>query len=1041
MKLSDVAIDRPVFTSMVAIAFMVLGGLAVLRLGLDLFPNVSIPIVSIVVPYPGAGPEEVESQVTRPIEEAVSGINDVDKVRSFSRDSVSLVIVQFKLSVNAQQASSDVRDRMAVIRGGFPRDVHDPMISRFDPRAKPILTYAVSSPRSSIEVRQLVGDVVRPALERIEGVGSISIMGGDQREIQVEVNRAQLEATHFSIAQVAQVIGAESFDVPGGRITTGTREVGLKAAGRFRTPDDVGEIVLASFPNGSQIRVCDVARIVDGAKEARTLTRVNGVPSVTFEVQKQATANTVAVADKVGASLKKLSGQLPPDVRVSNVLDGSRFIRSNYAELREALILGAFFAVLVIFVFMLDWRSTLISAVALPTSVIASFFVMWQLGFSLNLFSMMALSLAIGLLIDDSVIVRENIFRHMERGEDPVTAARKGTSEIALAVMATTFTIVAVFGPIAFTGGMVGLMFKEFGLTVAAAVLVSLLVSLTLDPMLSARIVQRIPADYRERMRRHRFYGPAVRAYDTLDELYRRALVWALSHRKTVVVVALALFVASLSLIGVMGQEFFDRGDQGDFTVNIELPAGTSLAETDRVTQQVEGVVHEIPEIVVVATTVGPSEEVNKATLRVQAKPRDQRARALSAIMEALRPRLADIPGLAYNMREADPMGEQSEMEEAPVTLRVRGPDYAELARLAQEAFKRVQGTRGVRDPVMSYKPGMIEKRLVIDRTRSGDLGVPFATAAMTLRTAVEGEPVAKYRDGEHDIDVRVRLRPEDRSDLERILALTVLSSRGSLAYLREVTRITESAMPATIERFNRERHITINANIVGRPLGDVIEELRPELQRSAPSPAYSFQFAGEAEMMGETFANMGLALALAIIFIYLVLASQFESLIHPFTIMLSLPLAIVGALVSLFVLGLSLDITAMIGIVLLMGLVTKNAILLVDYTNQLRARGKGIIDALLDAGPTRLRPILMTSAAMVLGMLPAAVGGGEGQEFRMPMAVSVIGGVITSTFLTLLVVPVVYVWVDRLTVRSRRALQHGESSGEKEELRRAQGQ
>jgi len=639
--------------------------------------------------------------------------------------------------------------------------------------------------------------------------------------------------------------------------------------------------------------------------------------------------------------------------------------------------------------------------------------------------TMLALSLSIGLLIDDSVVVRENIFRHMERGDDPVTAARKGTSEIALAVMATTFTIVAVFAPIAFTGGVAGLMLKEFGLTVAAAVLVSLVVSLTLDPMLSARIVQRIPADYHERRRRHRLFGPLVRAYDALDEMYRRMLVWALGHRKTVVFAALAVFLASLSLTRFMGIEFVDFGDQGAFTVNVELPAGTSLGETDRITRQVEAIVRKEPGVLTVATTVGLAEEVNKASIRVETVPRDERSRSVGDMMESLRQRLVEIPGLIYNMRVADPLGlAANQFMEAPITLRLRGPDYVELARVAEEAFDLVRKTPGVRDATLSFKPGMREKELIVDRARAGDRGVSFALAAMTLRTGLTGEPVARFRDGKHDVDVRVQLRPEDRASLSSILELTVPSNRGGLVLLRDLVHVAETVMPATIERSNRERHITITANLAGRTLGDVLEELQPKLGRIGRVQGYTFEFEGEAELMEETFTNLGLALALGILFIYFVLGSQFESLIHPFTIMLSLPLAVVGGLLFLFLFGFNLCATAMIGGILLMGLVTKNAILLVDCTNQLRDGGKGIIEALLEAGPTRLRPILMTSAAMVLGMLPSAIGRGEGMEFRRPMAVAVVGGVITSTFLTLIVVPIVYVWLDRFTLRARREAQ-----------------
>jgi hydrophobe/amphiphile efflux-1 (HAE1) family protein len=1023
MKMTDVSIDRPVFATMMGMGALVLGGLALLRLGVDLFPDVSFPIVTVVTPYPGASPVQVETQVSRRIEEVVSSINGLDEVRSYSREGVSTVIATFKLDADIRQSASDVRDRVATIRGTLPRDVRDPIVSRVDPTAQAVVTYALRTNRGSLATRRFAEDVVQPALERVPGVGSIAVAGGEVREIRVEVDRAKLEGVSLSIAQVAQAIGGESFDVPGGRLTVGAREMSLQAEGRFHSPEEVGEVVLAAQPDGTQVRVRDVGRVVDGVSEARSLTRVDGVPSVTLEVQKQAGTNTVEVVDSVDAAVAKLGARLPPDVRIVKVIDAARFIRNNIVQLREALILGAVFAVAVIFLFMLDWRSTFISAIALPTSVVFTFFVMWQLGFTLNILSMLGLQLSVGLLIDDSVVVRENIFRHMERGEDPVTAARMGTREIALAVMATTFTVVAVFGPVAFTGGLVGRMFKQFGLTVAAAVLVSLVVSFTLDPMLSARIVQQIPHDYHERMRRHRFYGPIVRTYDALDAVYRRVLAWALGHGKTVFVGAVVLFVGSCSLTPLMGQEFFGRGDQGDFALNLEMGAGTSLAEMDRVTKEVESIVRRIPEVVTIATTVGPGEEVNKTSIRVKATPKAERERSLRDIMEELRPKLAAIPGLSFNMREAGLGGSaENAVAQAPIVLYVRGSDYGALGRLAQKAYDVVRSTHGVRDAAISHRPGLPERRLVLDRTRAGDLGVPFAAAAATLRTAFEGDPAAKFRDGEHDVDVRVRLRPEDRAGLEDVRALTVPSRSGSLVALREIVNEEAASTPATIERLDRERQITITANVVGRSLGEILEELGPKLDTMERPAGYTFRFSGEAERMQETFTNMGLALALAIVFIYLVLASQFESFLHPFTIMFSLPLAVVGALLSLFIFDFPIGMPAMIGIILLMGLVTKNAILLVDYANQLRARGKDIIEALLEAGPTRLRPILMTSAAMVLGMLPTAVGRGEGSEFRAPMSTAVIGGVITSTLLTLVVVPVVYVWVDRFTLRGRRA-------------------
>lgn len=1017
MKITDVAIDRPVFTTMMAVAVLVLGFLALTRLGVDLFPNISFPIVTVVTPYPGAGPREVESQVTKPLEDAVSSINGVDEVRSFSRDSISTLIITFKLEADVRQAVGDVRDRIGLIRGTLPNDIRDPIISRVDPTAMPVATFAVSSNRGSAATREFVDDQIRPLLERVEGVGSIDIVGGVETELRVEVDRQKLEGTGITLGQLGQIIGSEGIDVPAGRLTVGSREMSVKAAGRYASPSDLGEVVLLGLPSGAQVKVKDVATISVAPKLTRTISRVNDIESVTFDVQKQAGTNTVAVVDDVEKAISRLKMKLPADIKIEKIIDMSTFIRTNINHLKEELIIGGLLAVLVIFIFMLDWRSTLISALALPTSVIASFFVMWQLGFTLNIMTMMALTLSIGMLIDDSVVVRENIFRHLEHGENPVTAARKGTDEIALAVLATTFTIVAVFVPVAFTGGLIGQMFRQFGLTVAAAVIVSLIVSFTLDPMLSARIAQEIPHDYHERMRSHRYFGFFVRFYESMDRFYRDLLVWTLAHKGLVIAGAILIFVASLALGPLMGKEFFGRGDQGDFTVNIELPPGTALQETDRVTKQVEAILRGVNEVRTIASTIGPDEDVSKAAIRVKATPKTERSRSLAAIMEELRPKLAAVPGLNYNMREAGLGGSaESTVVQAPIVLYISGSDYDQLAVYALQAMDIVRSTYGTRDLAISYRPGMPEQNLVIDRSRAGDHGVSFAAAAMTLRAGLDGQVVGKYRDGEKDRDVRVQLQASDRENLNNILNISVASRSGKGVPLRDIVTVREESAPSTIERLDRRRQITITANVAGRSLGEVLGAIEAKLAQQTWPPGYAFRFGGEAERMQETFSNLGLAMGLAIIFIYIVLASQFESFLHPFTIMLALPLAIVGALSLLFLSNMPIGMPAMIGMILLMGLVTKNSILLVDYTNQLRRKGHSVTEALLEAGPTRLRPILMTSAAIVLGMLPAALGRGEGSELRAPMSMAVIGGVITSTLLTLIVVPAVYVLVDRLS-------------------------
>lgn len=1016
MKIAHVAIDRPVFTTMVALAFVTMGFLALFRLGVDLFPEVSFPVVAISTVYPGASPGEIEQQVTRPIEEALSTINGVDTIRSYSRESVSVVVVLFKLEVDSQAAASDVRDKIQSIKSLLPNDADDPKISKMDPSAQPIMTYSVQSDRSAIETRRVVDDVIKPALETVEGVGSVDIRGGAEREIQVDLDRSKLQSVGLTINAVVQAISAESFDLPGGRITQGGKELSIKAAGRFQTPDEVARTVLLARPDGTQIKVADVGTVHDSFKEVRELARVDGKEAVTFTVMKQSGGNTVSTSEKVEQTLAKLQERLPKGVEVKLIAEQARFIHNNIHRLREHLIVGGLLAILVIFFFMLDVRSTLISAVALPLSVITTFFVMWRLGFTLNMISMLALTLSIGLLIDDSVVVRENIFRHLERGDDPLTAARKGVSEIALAVFATTMTIVAVFMPIAFMGGLIGRFFRQFGLTVTAAVLVSLVVSFTLDPMLSARIAQKVDPNRHEKMKTHWFYGPPTRWFESLDHGYRAVLVWALDHRKSVMAMATFIFLASLGLPAFMGKEFFKRGDQGKFEAVFELQPGTSLEETGKVARDAEKILSKIPECPSVFTRVGLDRDASKFALMALCSPVTARVRGIDEIMATAREDLARIPGAKVNLRIPDLANNGVP---APFTLLISGPEFDELQRIAGKAYDLVRTTPGAVDVGISVRPGAPEQRFVVDRTRAADRGVPFAVAAQALRAAVEGEVVATMPDRGDDIDVRVRLQSADRASLDDLRKIAVMSRTGQMIQLDELARIEEVPSASVIERNNRQRSITITANLHNVSLGELVDTVNPQLD-AMMKPGYVYKYEGDAQNMKDTFVNMLIALALSVLFIYFVLASQFESFVHPFTIMLALPLAVIGALAGLFLAGVSLGMPAMIGIILLMGLVTKNGILLVDYTNQLRDQGYGAVDALLKAGPTRLRPILMTSAAIVLGELPTALSNAEGSEFNKPMAIGVIGGVITSTLLTLVVVPVAYTWIDKLTLRKR---------------------
>lgn len=1022
MKMTDVSIKRPVFITMVATGLLILGLLSLGRLGLDLFPNTSFGFVVVNTVYPGAAPTEVEQRVTDKIEEAVSSINGVDKVQSTSRYSFSQLFIQFELDVDERQAADEVAEKVNAIRATLPPDIEDPAVLRLDPTAIPIMTFAVRSQLDPTALRDYVDDVVRPAVQKVDGVASVVIKGASDREVHIEVDREKMERYGLTLAMVAQRVGGEVLDVPSGRIELGAREESVKTAGRPRSVEELQATIVMPLPGGSAVLLSDIATVSLGLEENRTLSRVNGEPAVTFDIQKQGGANTVEVSkevDKALAQLKPVDG-----IVIEKIIDASDFIKINVSHLWEHLIVGGLMAVLVIFLFMLDWRSTLISSIALPVSIITTFFFMWQLGFTLNIMSMLGLTLAVGILIDDSVVVRENIFRHLEMGKDPKTAASEGTKEIALAVLATTFTILAVFVPVAFTGGMVGKFFKEFGLTVAISVVVSMLVSFTLDPMLSTKITQKIEEDHHEKMKKKFFIGHLLRFYEGMDKAYVGALKWVQRHRVLTVSAAVFAMVGSCGLAGMMGQDFAPRGDRGEFTVAVELPAGSSLEKSTEVAKKIEDTLKAHPHFKQVATTVGPNEEVEKIQMRVTMTKRHLRAEPLGEILEWLRGELQQIPGIEFYMREAG-LGDGS-LDEAPVTIFVTGPELEELGKVAGMLLQETRKTSGVRDATMTYRPGAIESRVHLDRAKAADRGVANQEVAMTLRYALEGVEVGKMIRGEEDIPVRLKLRSEDRQNLDALMQLKVSSMSAGpngpkLVPLEQVTSIEPATSPSAVKRLDRGRQVTITANLYKRTLGEVMPELTEKFAKLTLPEGYSFRFGGEAERLQETNENMGLAFLLGILFIYLVLASQFESFIHPLTIMVALPLAFIGANIGLFITNQDGSLSTMIGMILLMGLVTKNSILLIDYANQLRDQGMTIHEALLTAGPTRLRPILMTSAAIILGMLPAAIGTGEGSEFYAPMSIAVIGGVITSTLLTLVVVPVFYVWFDRLTIRGRK--------------------
>ncbi len=1016
MNLSAVAIRRPVFTVMMAVALLVLGWVGFRNLGTDLFPDVSFPVAVVTIPYPGASPTEVETLVTKHVEEAVVGLNQIDRVRSFSREGVSQTMVIFKLGKDISEGATEVREKVAGIRWKLPQEIKEPTINRFDVSAAPILTYTLSHKESLSAARKYAEDVVKPALEQVEGVAVVEVKGGATREVRVELERAKIDALRLDPGAIVMRLRAANLNVPAGHYDEGAKEVSVRTIGDFANVEQIRDTIVATAADGSVVRLRDVARVEDGFADKTVLVRSNGTETVSFDVIKQSGTNTIAVSDAVKEKLASLQKTFPPEIAVAEIVDQSRFIRENVHEVEIAIVFGGAMAILIILIFMLDLRSTLISAVALPTSVIGTFFFMYVLGYTLNMMTLLGLSLAIGLLIDDAVVVRENIFKHLERGKSPAQAALDGTKEIALSVLATTLTIVAVFLPVAFVKGMVGQFFREFGITISVAVMLSLVVAFTLDPMLSARFSHAIDHSAPQNDKWMWLKRPFLWFFEGMENVYRGMLEWAVGHKLIVGLLAIGSLFFMGFIAGLTGSEFVASEDRGQFVTEVELPAGTSLEETSRLSKAAEAEFMKNKEV----KTIFASIEANKAKWRVITSTKDERPQLpIQALKDEARAIASKLPGAIVTL--ADPAFVEGAATEAPIMIDVRGGTYEDIYPKAKELGRILEKTPGVRDVQIKYTPGRPELKVEIDRQKAADLGVGVAQIAMALRTAMDGEESGKLRvpatstSKSDEVPIKVRYAKGDRESEAALASMTLATPKGPVK-LADVARFTRGEGPQVIEREDRARQIQVWATPHGRPLGEIVPEIQPQIAAMELPPGASIAYDGQIRMMNETNSNMGLALLLGVVFIYIVLASQFESFIHPLTIMLTLPLAFVGAILALFMSGNTLAMGAMIGIILLMGLVTKNAILLIDRAIvRVREHGETPLQAILEAGPERLRPILMTSAAMVLGMLPTAIARGEGSEFRAPMAIAVIGGVISSTLLSLLVVPVFYVAIENL--------------------------
>ncbi|GEL74278.1 efflux RND transporter permease subunit [Myxococcus virescens] len=1018
MLLSDVSIRRPVFTAMLSLCLVVLGLMGLGRLGTDLYPDVSFPVVVINTVYKGAGPGEIETQVVKPIEDAVAGISGVDKIHSYSRENVGIVVVQFKMTAPLDRAVQDVRDKVAGIVSRLPQDADAPVIGRVDLGATPILTYAVSAELPSQELRRLIDDRVKPALAQLEGAAEVRVTGGDTREVQIDIDLDKARAAGVSPLGIAQRVASENLDLPAGRLQLGASEMTVRSLGQFQNVDEIRDLPVARSATGAQVRLGEIASVTDGVAERRTLARLNGQDAVILEIVKQPGSNTVAVSEAVRQVMAQMGAVVGHGFQATLLINQSDIIQENAHEVWVALIFGGAMAVLIILIFLLDVRGTFISALALPTSVLGTFFVMYVLDYTLNQMTLLGLSLAIGLLIDDAVVVREAITHRLEKGEDPVSAASNGTQDVGLAVLATTLSLVAVFVPVAFMPGIVGQFFRQFGITISVAVLISLFISFTLDPMMSARLAKRrVPGEVRQ----ENAVAAALRRFlDGTERVYESILRWVLGHKWTTMGLTLVLLVVSFGGASRLGMEFMPAEDRSQFFVDLTLPDSASIRETEARTADAEALLRQLPEVTDVYSIVGKDGDVNKSRMRVLTVGKDARTKGIQVLKEDARALLE--PGLVgTRVNLSDPPILEGMGDYYPIMVRITGPDLDRVNEEAERVAGILRELPGTADVRVESNPPKPEMQVLIDRARASDVDLHAGALATQLRLAIGGDVVAKLREGITETDIRVRLSEKDRATPERVRQLEVYTPSG-LRPLTDVARVEMKNGPSLIEHENRERQIAVYSQLgPGAALGDIARELKARVAAQPLPPGYALIYDGQMKNLDEQNDAFGAAFGLAFVFIYMVLASQFESYKHPLTIMVSLPLALVGALLGLVVTGFHLSMGAMIGIILLMGLVTKNAILLIDGALQNLREGDTVDEALLKAGPRRLRPILMTSAAMAIAMVPTAVGTGTGSEFRAPMAISVIGGVITSTFLTLLVVPVVFAGMERLGFKRRR--------------------
>ena len=1016
MKLVDLCIRRPVFATMLIAFLVALGVFSYRKLAVDLFPNIDFPIVTVTTTLKGASVEEMESGVTKPIEEAVNTIEGIDELRSVTKEGLSNVIVMFVLERNREAAAQDVRDKVAAITSQLPEGTDAPIVDKFDVESSPIISIAVAGKRNLREVTEIARKQVKEDLETLRGVGSVTLLGGLERAINVSVDTDKLAAYNISIQQVKAALRAQNLEIPSGHVDQGPKELVLRTMGRLDRVEDFKQLIVGNV-RGRPLTIGDVATVTDSFVEPRNLARLDGNPAVSLLIRKQSGTNTVDVIDHVKARLAELHSVLPPDITLEVVRDHSRFITKSIHEVEFHLVLAAVLVSLTVMLFIANLRATLIAAIAIPTSIISTFTLMQVMGFTINNITMLGLVLATGIVIDDAVVVLENIFRHAEEsGEPAMRAAASATKEISLAVMATTLSLVVIFLPVAFMSGRVGRFFNSYGITVACAILVSLLVSFTLTPMLCSRYL---------RVKRGVSGGGGSKNfgfYSLIDRGYGVILRWSLRHRWVIVALSVVVVYSTVPLFRVVGKDFLPQDDQSEFEVIVQTPEGYSLVRTDATFRELEAQLWTLPAVTHVLSTIGDSTgrlkagegPVTEGSLYVRLADLGQRPVSQFQVMEQARTLLTQYPDLRASVQSVNMfMGGGQRYTE--IELDITGPSLEKLEHYSNQVMAGMRAIPGIVDVDTTLSVRQPELRVQINRQKASDFGIKVQDIAAALRTLVGGEPVTKFKEEQDQYDVWLRAQLPNRNDPHALNDLTIATPSGELVKLANLATMSEERGPSQIDRYSRQRKVTIVANLNHLPLSVAMARIGDVVARLDLPPTYRAEFSGRAKALGETGSNFAVAFVLSLLFMYMILAAQFESFLHPITILLALPLSIPFALLSLLLLGDTLNIYSVLGLFMLFGIVKKNGILQIDYTNTLRAQGMPRDAAILEANHVRLRPILMTTVMLIAGMIPIALGRGPGAASRASMAKVIIGGQALCLLLSLLLTPVAYSLFDDL--------------------------